>query len=158
MNRVIKMLVLVGGLVSVMGVANANAQVTSPMTFKTWFPFTVNHKTMPAGTYELRPVDQAPEVLELTSVHGRLGMFFETVNVEEKAALPAPKSEIVFLHYGDQYVMKDIWVEGEATGAEAPGKFDEKHIAQNTVTTSSGTAEEVRVAAILGRHNPRAQS
>jgi hypothetical protein len=153
MNRIFRTLVMVGGLVGVLGAGSASAQVTSPVTFKTWFPFTINHKTMPAGSYELRPVDQSPSVLELTSVHGRLGMFFEVENVEERANQPAPRSEIVFLRFGDQYLMKDIWVEGEATGAETPGKIDERHVAANM-----GAPTEVRVAAVFLRHGSRAQS
>ena len=47
MTRLIRSLVVVGGLAALVGAAPAGAQVLEEVTFTTSFPFTVDHKTLP---------------------------------------------------------------------------------------------------------------
>jgi hypothetical protein len=126
------------GLLLLAGVHNASAQVIDPVEFRTSFAFTVGNATMPAGNYTIRPDDTAPSVLELTGPHG--SVFFETQNASPRET-PA-KTEVVFKRYGDQYVLKSIFIEGESTGAEAVAVHGERHGAK-----AHASANEHRVAA-----------
>ena len=55
MRMLVRSLVVASGLVVLAGVVPASAQVLEGVTFTTSFPFTVGHKTLPAGTYTVRP-------------------------------------------------------------------------------------------------------
>jgi hypothetical protein len=129
---------IAAGLLLLASVHNASAQVTERVEFKTSFPFTVGNATLPAGSYTIRPDDTDPQVLELTGAHH--SVFFDTENVSSRET-PA-KTEVVFKRYGDGYVLKDIWVEGTSTGAEAVAVHGERRVAK-----LHGPASEHRVAA-----------
>ena len=51
------------------GVQPAGAQVIGAVEFTTTFPFAVGNANVPAGTYTIRPDDDAPAVLILTGAH-----------------------------------------------------------------------------------------
>ena len=129
---------IAAGILLLAGVQNASAQITSPIGFKTSFPFSVGEAQMPAGSYTIRPDDSDPGILELTGAHA--SVFFEV----QAAAAPstAKKTEVVFKRYGDGYVLKDIWLEGTTDGAEAVAVHREQKAAKR-----HGSATEHRVAA-----------
>jgi hypothetical protein len=138
MRSLVRSIGIAGGILVLAGVQNASAQIVYPVEFTTSFPFTVGSATVPAGSYTIRPDDDNPELLLLNG--GRTSVFFQTVN---KDARETPsKTEVVFNRYGDKYVLKDIWVEGEVSGAESMAAEGERHLAKHP-----GSKGEQRVAA-----------
>ena len=94
------------------------AQVDEPLTFTTDFSFIVNGKTMPAGQYELRPLDDGLGVMRLQERHGRASTFFDV----EPMSGPAPRqSEIVFDETRDTYFLHTIRIADENVGATVIG-------------------------------------
>ena len=138
MRSLVRSIGIAGGILMLAGVQNASAQIAYPVEFTTSFPFTVGAATVPAGSYTIRPDDDNPEMLLLTG--SRASVFFQT---ESKDARQTPsKTEVVFNRYGDKYVLKDIWVEGETSGAESMAAEGERHMAKHP-----GSNGEQRVAA-----------
>ena len=141
MRSLVRSIGIAGGLLVLAGVQNASAQIAYPVDFTTSFPFTVGHATLPAGSYTIRPDDDNPEMLLLTGAH--TSVFFQTQNADAKET--PSKTEVVFKRYGKGYVLKDIWVEGEISGAESMTAEGERHAAKGR--DSKG---EQRVAARKG--------
>jgi hypothetical protein len=138
MTSFVRSISIAAGVLLLGGVHAASAQITYPVEFKTTFPFTVGNTTLPAGSYTIRPDDTHPEVLELTGAH--TSVFFDTENASARET--PSKTEVVFKRYGDGYVLKNIWVGGETTGAEAVAVHGEGHVAKQ-----HGQATEHHVAA-----------
>jgi hypothetical protein len=138
MRSLVRSIVIAGAMLALAGVQNASAQIPYPVEFTTSFAFTVGAATVPAGSYTIRPDDDNPEMLLLSGA--RTSVFFQTDN---KDARETPsKTEVVFNRYGDKYVLKDIWVEGEISGAETMAAEGERHMAKHP-----GSKGEQRVAA-----------
>lgn len=94
------------------------AQVYEPLTFTTDFSFIVNGKTMPAGRYELRPLDDQLGVIRLAESHGRASVFFDVIPTSG----PAPRdSEIVFDEAHNTYFLHTIRIADETAGASVVG-------------------------------------
>ena len=145
MKSLIRTFTIAGGLFLIAGIQNASAQVTDPVEFTTTFPFTVGDGTVPAGSYTIRPDDDNPAILELQGP--ATTVFFEAQN---KIPRETPnETEVVFKHYGDTYVLKDIWVAGSDTGAETLAAEGERHAVKQY-----GSATEERVQARKRAHTP----
>jgi hypothetical protein len=138
MTSLVRSIGIAAGILMLAGVQNASAQITDPVEFTTSFPFTVGYATVPAGSYTIRPDDDNPAVFELTG--GHTSVLFQTMGAQARET--PPKSEVVFKRYGDGYVLKDIWLEGSDSGAEAIAVEGERHAAKH----HSSEGEE-RVAA-----------
>lgn len=138
MTAFVRYIGIAGGLLLLAGVHNASAEITDPVEFKTSFPFTVGDVTLPAGSYTITPDVTDPGFLQVTGAH--TSVFFQTENASPRET--PSKTEVVFKRYGDGYVLKDIWVEGETSGAEAVAAHGERHVSK-----LDGAATERRVAA-----------
>ena len=57
---------IAGGILMLVGIQDASAQLLNTVEFTTSFPFTVGNATVPAGSYTIRPDGDNPQVLELT--------------------------------------------------------------------------------------------
>jgi hypothetical protein len=137
MKSLVRSIGIAGGILVLAGVQNASAQITDPVEFTTAFPFTVGYATVPAGSYTIRPDSDDPAIFELTGAHG--SVLFQAQNTEARET-PA-KTEIVFKRYGDGYVLKDIWLEGSTSGAEAIVVEGEKHLAKRQSTPTEEHVE-----------------
>jgi len=137
MKSLVRSIGIAGGILLLAGVQNASAQITGPVEFTTAFPFTVGNATVPAGSYTIRPDDTDPQILELTGAHG--SVFFQTDYAE--APQTPSKTEVVFKRYGNQYLLKNIWVVGSTSGAETTAVEGERHVLKG-----GGSASELRVA------------
>ena len=115
---------IAGGILVLAGVQNASAQITNLVEFTTAFGFTVGNATVPAGSYTIRPDDDAPNILILTGAHG--DVIFQTENKNQKS-IPS-QTEVLFNHYGDGYVLKGIQVEGSETGYVTIPVEGERHV------------------------------
>ena len=116
MSRIIRGVLFAGGLIVAAGVLPASAQVYKEVTFKTTFPFQVGTKTLPAGSYSVRPAyDGDSAVLEIIGDGGSALFFGENAgvpNVEPK------DTSVTFDRTGDHYVLARIWDEPTREGAE----------------------------------------
>ena len=137
MKSLIRTIGMASGIVLLAGVQHAGAQIIDTVDFTTTFPFTVGTATMPAGSYTIRADDDNPNVLLLSGAHA--GVFFDTTNVP--AVRPA-RTEVVFMRYGDAYVLKNVYMVGSDIGVEAVAAEGERHIAKK-----SAPASEQRIAA-----------
>lgn len=81
------------------------------------FDFIVSGKTLPAGNYEIRRINDSPEGLVIRNVTDKHDhVMFQTEAVE---AMKIPRrSEIVFHRYGDTYFLSEVITGGEQTGRE----------------------------------------
>jgi hypothetical protein len=79
---------IAGVILVLAGVQNASAQITNLVEFTTAFGFTVGNATVPAGSYTIRPDDDAPNILIMTGAHG--DVIFQTENKTRRASLPRP--------------------------------------------------------------------
>jgi hypothetical protein len=107
---------LTGACAGVLGVVPAWAQVDGPVDFTTAFPFAVGATTLPAGQYEIRPVDQDPGMYRIEMRNGTNGAFFHA----DPLALPSGSAtEVVFNEAHGKYALDRIEVAGEE-GAVVP--------------------------------------
>jgi hypothetical protein len=123
MRSFIRSIYIAVGLIMLAGVQNASAQILDTVKFTTSFPFTVGNTTMPAGSYTITPDFDSPQILELTGAGG--SALFQ-VELTEANKTP-PTTEVVFTRYGGGYLLKDIWVEGQNSGATATAAEGERH-------------------------------
>jgi hypothetical protein len=138
MTSLVRSIGMAGGILVLAGVQSASAQILDTVEFTTSFPFTVGNATVPAGRYTIRPDDENPEILHLTGAHA--SVLFQTEDAQAGRTLS--KTEVVFKRYGDAYVLKNIWLESSASGAETVPVEGERHLAKN-----HGSATEQRIAA-----------
>jgi hypothetical protein len=141
MKSFVRSIGVAAGLLLLIGVRQAGAQVTDAIEFTTTFPFAVGYANVPAGTYTIRPDDDDPGILRLTGTH--VAVLFLTDSIESRQ--PPAKTEVVFKRYGDGYVLKDVWEEGSNTGAEAIAAEAEKHVAKTGAAKSDYRVAALRV-------------
>jgi hypothetical protein len=138
MKSRIRVIGVAAGVLMLAGVQNAGAQLLNAVEFTTAFPFTVGNATVPAGSYTITPDDDNPAVLEMAGAHE--AVLFETKPTEARD-VPS-RTEVVFLRYGDTYVLKNIWIQGLNSGAETNAAEGERHAEKH-----HGSKSEQRVAA-----------
>jgi hypothetical protein len=106
------------------------------------FSFTVNHATLPPGTYSVG-VDQEAGMVELRDMgHAAfaLGIPFDDSRARD--------AKLVFHRYGDQYVLREVWT-GTGTGRELPEPRREKELsAAGAERKDSARFEQVEVPAL----------
>ena len=94
------------------------------------FDFTVRGRLLPAGTYELRRVNDEPETLMIQNVKTRRTAMFETDPVE--AHKTPGHAKLVFHRYGDDYFLSQVWTSGDDTGREiTPSHKERQELAGN---------------------------
>ena len=122
------------------GVSLANAQVVDPVEFTTAFPFSVGNTKLPAGRYEIRRDEDDPSLYRIEGRDNKVGTFFAV----EPASLPKPpaKTEILFKRYGQGYVLKSVWEEGDTDGFQTAVAEAERHHVK-----AGGAVSEERVPA-----------
>ena len=139
MKSVVRSFGIAGVILMLASVQSASAQITGAVEFTTSFPFTVGNATVPAGSYRITPDSDNLAIFELTG--GRTAVLFEA-NFAEASETPS-KTEVVFKRYGNGYVLKNIWMEGDRTGAETLAAEGEKHTSKRP-----GPTTEHRLAAV----------
>jgi hypothetical protein len=93
------------------------------------FNFAVGNKTFPAGAYDVDTIASADaKLLLLRAQDGRSSMI---VGSNSAAALKrAEKTKLVFNHYGNQYFLAEVWVEGAISGRQLQTSSREKELAK----------------------------
>ena len=112
------------GMIGVVAVGTAQAQVTEPIKFTTAFPFRVGGVTLPAGSYTVRPLDGTIGVMEIS--HGREAVFFDAID----AGIPdgaTVKDQVVFTKVGGTYVLEEILDATDHSGVEPATSVLSRH-------------------------------
>ncbi len=91
----------------------ASAQITSPVSFTMDTAFVAGNTTLPAGSYEILPMDD-PGLIEIRSQKGPAAAVIEVEPLD--TVTPFKQTELVFNKYGNNLVLKEITVAGEMNG------------------------------------------
>jgi hypothetical protein len=101
----------------------AQLQTPNGVDFKVNSSFVAQNVTFPAGTYNVKPIEDDIEMLVVSSSDGHSAYIpcepLDTIN-------PAAKSELTFHRYGTSLYLKQIWVKGSTNGCLIPSGPAEK--------------------------------
>jgi hypothetical protein len=108
------------------------------------FDFIVEGKTLPAGKYEIRRINDEPTGLLIQNVyHRRSEALFQT---EPTDARRVPNhSLLVFHRYGDSYFLSEVMNAGEETAEELRPTREERHL-RSEMAKNNTEPETVTVA------------
>ena len=106
------------------------------------FDFIVRGRTLPAGYYEIRRINDEPSGLVIQNInHRRSEAMFETQPVYSSKG--PNKSLVVFHRYGDSYFLSEVVTAGSQTGEELPPSQAElrlrSEVAKNNVEQETVT-------------------
>jgi hypothetical protein len=79
------------------------------------FDYSLNQKTMPAGSYEISSVGGSTLAVRNLKT-GEASMVIESMRVQASQAVGTPNPKLVFHKYGDQYFLAEIWDGQSNTG------------------------------------------
>jgi|SRR5215469_5588678 len=133
-------------LLSLLLVAGSAIAQSAPVRSNIPFDFTVEGKTVPAGTYTIGHVGRGPELLLLESQDGKMHMIVGSNGAENLAG--ADKTKLVFNRYKDQYFLSEIWVQGAYSGRHIPQTKREKELAKE-LASANLNRERVEIVASL---------
>jgi len=107
------------------------------------FDFSLDQKSMPAGTYEISSVsDKVLVVRNLDTREARL--LIASMHVEASQGSDTPHAKMTFRKYGDQYFLAQIWDGQNRTGIAFPESKREKEL--QTASTFDHQPEIVVIA------------
>jgi hypothetical protein len=132
-------------LLSLLLLAGSAIAQTSNLRASVPFNFTVGHKTLPAGTYNIGAISGAPQILLMQARDGNSSMMVAS-NAAENSK-PSNKTKLVFNRYRDQYFLAEIWVEGATRGRQLQKSSREKELAKDLA--SNLTRQQFEVVASL---------
>jgi len=146
MKKKVFSVVLTCGFIAVVAAVGAFAQMPgTTLRASIPFAFTVKGKVLPAGEYQIRRVQDGPDVLMISSVndqHERAIFLTEPVETRELSS----KSEFVFHRYGDTYFLSEVFAGGELTGRELTVSPQERNLKRDLASNET-QRETVAVAA-----------
>ena len=130
---------LILALALIVSVPMTQAQVRARASVP--FGFSLDQKSMPAGTYEIGST--GGKVLVVRNLDTRQARFvIESMHVEVSQASDTPHAKLVFRKYGDQYFLAQIWDGQSRTGIGFPESKLEKEL------LASGNASQPEVVVI----------
>lgn len=101
--------------------ATARAQAPEKITVDLPFDFTVANHTLPAGNYTIKPL--SPSRLLIRSEDGHKAVIASAYAVQARQA-PAD-AKLVFLRYGDQHFLYQMFVPGTDSGRQlSPSRLE----------------------------------
>ena len=118
------MLMLLSGLMAAQSLASSTVVAQVP------FEFMANNKIVPAGECTIQSADMGARILTVRNVGAKTGLFARVSRSEVKQA--ADSTVLVFKHYGNQYFLSEIRLEGSnQTYRLAPSRAEAELRAQN---------------------------
>jgi hypothetical protein len=109
------------------------------------FDFVVRGKTLPAGRYDIRRINDQPDGLIIENARNRKEhtMF----NTESIGGTRSPShGELIFHRYGETYFLAQIWSGQDYDGRQLPPSHEERNL-RREVAGRVVTPENVAVAA-----------
>ena len=93
------------------------------------FDFIVNGRTLPAGTYALRTLQNGSDLaLLVQNLESRESMIVLPGRVEGKET--STETKLLFHRYGQSYFLSQVFMEGEAAGRQLPKSHWENEVAR----------------------------
>jgi hypothetical protein len=106
------------------------------------FNFVVTGGTVPGGEYTIRSEKTDPEHEFTIAGMGQTPRAFLAVScLSLKGRRFSKQTKLVFNHYGDQYFLSEIWVEGKSVGQRLRKARREVEMAQNNRLQQAVLAE-----------------
>ena len=141
-------IVAAGCLLSLVLVGSTRAQLPgTEIRVSIPFDFTVRGKTLPAGEYEVRRINDEPIGLLIRNMHDKHDdVVFETEPKIDRSI--TNKDELVFTRYGDSYFLSEVVTAGEQTGEEINPSHRERELRREMMTQNQSQPETVTVAAL----------
>ena len=104
-------------------------------------------KTLRAGEYDVRAVNQAGDAIAIKSVDGDQVLRLSSPKERSDRQMNA---KLVFHRYGNTYFLSQIWMAGESTGRELPKTRQERAIDRElkTIASNKPAYEVVEVIAM----------
>ena len=130
------------GLLCLLFVVPAKAQIANGLDFTTAFPFWVGGVNLPAGSYSISPSTQAEGILKISDASGA-----HSVTVQfnpTQAANVHTSTDVTFHRYGKDEYLNMAWVGGQKYGMQVdPSKEEQKAAATAKAETHkvSGSAK-----------------
>jgi len=139
--------VVAGCLLSLVLVTTRAQDPGTSMRVSIPFDFNVQGKTLPAGEYEVRRINDEPTGLLMRNLNAKHdNIVFET---EPKIDRSITKNdELIFTRYGDSYFLSEIVTAGEQTGEEVYPSHREKELKREMMSRNQEQPEVVTVAAL----------
>ena len=106
------MLMLLSGLMAAQSLASSTVVAQVP------FEFMANNKIIPAGECTIQSADMDARVLTIRNVGTKTGLLAPSSRSESKKA--AESTVLVFKHYGNQYFLSEIRIEGSNLSYKLP--------------------------------------
>ena len=134
-----------GCLLALMIAAPARAQAPgTTMRASIPFDFIVRGRTLPAGYYEIRRINDEPTGLVIQNInHRRAEAMFETEPVY--SSKEPNRSLVVFHRYGDSYFLSAVVTAGSETGEELTTSHAEKRL-RRELASNNAEPETVTLA------------
>ena len=125
----------------------ANGQSKQKLIAHVSFDFVVAEKTLRAGEYDVRAVNQAGDAIAIKSVDGDQVLRLSSPKERSDRQMNA---KLVFHRYGNTYFLSQIWMAGESTGRELPKTRQERAIDRElkTIASNKPAYEVVEVIAM----------
>lgn len=146
------MLMMMVALALAAAAVPANAQSRNNMVSNIPFEFVVGDKTLPAGEYNVRAINEARDALIIQGTeNGKAAMRLSNSTGELKNRAHA---RLVFHLYGQRYFLAQVW-NGETVGRDLSKSKQERAIERElaSIPSKSGLAqsayETVEVVAVL---------
>jgi hypothetical protein len=110
--------------------ASAYAQADRIKAVTIPFPFVVEEKTLPAGTYRVARIREASELVWVIQRQGGRGTAAFITNPVRQTG-PQDETRLVFNRYGGEYFLAQIWLRGDQGGRELKPTRRERELVQN---------------------------
>ena len=124
MNSILKMLGA-SGLLCLLFVTPAPAQIVNGVDFKTTFPFWVGNAKLPAGAYMIKPSGTDESILEIQDPSGVHTAMVEITPTQAESAHTS--TDVTFKKYGNVEYLNMVWVTGQKYGMQVdPSKTEQK--------------------------------
>jgi len=108
------------------------------------FDFIVRGKTLPAGDYSIRRINDGPEALGMAASDNHGNVVFETEPVQARRA--PNRGRLVFHRYGNTYFLYEVWTGGEYIGRELPISRAERVVRREFNAMKAENPETVDIA------------
>src|ERR1044072_5002952 len=145
MMKKIFSVVAAGCLLSLLVVGSTRAQEPgTSIRVQIPFDFTVRGKTLPAGQYEVRRINDEPMGLLMQNMHNKHdNVVFETEPKIDRSV--TKRDELIFTRYGDSYFLSEVVTAGEQTGEELSPSHRERELRREMLTQNQAQPETVTV-------------
>ena len=145
MKKKVFSVALTCGLLVLISAASAYAQLPgTAVRASIPFDFSVRGKILPAGVYEIRRINDAPEGLVISSLNNRHERtIFETEPVGTNRT--PSRGEIIFHRYGDSYFLSEIFAGDGEMGRELRPSRRERNL-RNEMASNQTEPETVSLA------------